>query len=267
MFMILFVLILAAVVWIALKPAWLPKPPENQVTESISKNANMASESVQSIGKSVVTKSGGWIEQIKTPFKKQAGLGPQLKTWAGQLGAEHLELSAWLSEFSDDAATQLGNDLSIFCSNQNLELAWLFAEKTDIELKAKLQNLVVLYCQALLIAVNAKPLASLQQWLAAPNLPRHHNFTKEFFTRLLGAGLVSVPGELLLASDEERERHAIQSIQTALVENRAATMALLNGILASEEPAKVVQPETAAKKIKNASEATLDFGQPELPRP
>ena len=257
MFMILFVLILAAVVWIALKPAWLPKPPENQVTESISKNANMASESVQSIGKSVVTKSGGWIEQIKTPFKKQAGLGPQLKTWAGQLGAEHLELSAWLTGFSDEAATQLCNDLGFFCNNQNLELAWLFAEKTDVELKAKLETLVVLYCQALMVAVNAKPLASWQHWLAAPNQPRHRSFTNELFSRLLGAGLVSVPGELMLASDEEREQHIIQSIQTAVAENRAASMELLNEIVASQEPVKTAQPETPAATANPADAVTV----------
>jgi hypothetical protein len=263
MLLILFVLVLAVVVWVTLKPTWLPKAPENKVTEAISKNAAKASESAKSLSSSVTEKSGGWLDRLKAPFKKKPDQAMQFRAWASQLDAEHSELSAWLSALSDEANAQLANELVVFCRNQNLELAWLFDEQTDIDLKNGLQDLVVFYCRALVKAVNAKPLATYQRWQAAPTLPENRSFTQDLYTRLVSAGLVSVPGELLLASEKERESHVIQAIQTAVVEHREAVMAIVSEMYAvAAEPVIAVKPEATVKKTKKSAATPVVSIQP-----
>ena len=257
MLLILFVLALAVVVWVTLKPTWLPTAPENKVTDAISKNAARASESAKSLSSSVTEKSGSWLDRLKVPFKKKPDQALQFKAWASQLDTEHAELSTWLSALSDEASAQLANELVVFCRNQNLELAWLFDEKTDVDLKSGLQELVVFYCRAIVKAANAKPLAAYQRWQAAPTLPENRSFTQDLYTRLVSSGLVSVPGELLLASEKERESHVIQAIQTAVVEHRAAVMTLVSEMYAvsAAEPVAAAKPEATVKKTKKTAAA------------
>ena len=258
MLLVLFTLILAAIVWIVLKPSWLPKPPENKVTDRIMKGADKATQATKNASSTVAEKTGGWFNWVKKPFKKQASLGNQLKTWAAGLDADHQELSAWLKGLSDQAADQLANDLSAFCRSQNLELSWLFDEKTAPELKNSLEEVLLLQTQSIFKAGQAQPLIAFHQWQAAPSKPENRAFTQKLFVQLVSAGLTSVPGDLLLASDKVRESHVLKAIQSALSENRAAVLGLLNEVHAAKEPiveivesTEAAQPEPAKKSKKS----------------
>ena len=179
-------------------------------------------------------------------------------------------MSAWLSGFSDEAASQLSNDLSTFCHNQNLELAWLFDEKTDSELRAGLQDLTLFYCQAIFKAVSAKPLADFQRWQFAPMQTENRALTQKLYKSLVAANMASAPSDLLLASEKERESHVIQSIQSALAENRAAVLAIVFEISAHEaaetKSAATESPEEAPaqKKGKKSTAPEVQTVVPEV---
>ena len=153
---------------------------------------------------------------------------------------------------SDEAASQLSDELAAFCQSQHLELAWLFDEKTEVELRTGLEELVILYSQAVFKGRSAQPLAALQRWQAAPLQPENRNFARQLYTRLVSAGLVSVPGDLLLASDQERTNHVTQAIQSMMVENRAAVLGLLGEIVVEEEPVQA-EPSKPQKKAKKSA--------------
>ena len=258
MLLVLFALILAAIIWVVLKPKWLPKPPENQVTDRIAKSANKASQATRNASSNVAEKTGGWFRWAKKPFKKPASLGNQLKTWATGLDLDHQELGAWLMGLSDEAANKLANELSAFCRSQNLELSWLFEEKTAPELKNSLEEVLLLQTQSIFKAGQAQPLIAFHQWQAAPSKPENRAFTQKLYAQLVSAGLTSVPGDLLLASDKVRESHVLKAIQSALSENRAAVLGLLNEVHAAKEPVieivestEAAQPEPAKKSKKS----------------
>lgn len=242
MLLILLVLLLIVLVWNVFKPRRPSRSPEKKARASETK------------------KTGGWFNRLKAPFQKKprqelAWLFDK-KTRPASLEnrpsePNRTELSAWLTGLSDAAATQLANDLAAFVGCYDLELNWSTDEKIISELRIDLEELVMLYSRAARQAGRLQALAALQHWQAAPLQPENRNFARQLFAGLVSAGLASAPGELLLASDKERESHVGQAIQSALVENRAAVLALLTEIFAAEEAVKTAQPKTRKKTKKS----------------
>ncbi|MBI4772033.1 MAG: hypothetical protein HY784_16860 [Chloroflexi bacterium] len=262
MLLILFVLILAVLAWITLKPVWLPPPPENQVTATLSKNASQVAAATKTVTGTVAGATGNWLNRLKSPFQTRSAAGKQLKAWAGEaelaqktalyksLSEEAAGLSTRLASLSDEQAARFANELAAFCRTQNMELAWLFDATVDVEMKTALEEIVMLYSLAVWKGSSAQPLAVLQSWQAAPHQKENRAFAQKLFARLVAAGLASAPGELLLASDKEREAHVVKAIRLAAAQNHAAVLALVVELLSDEnagKPGKTQSPKNTPK--------------------
>jgi hypothetical protein len=272
MLFILIALILAALVWIVIKPAWLPKPPENQVTTSISKNALTAADAAKSFKGTAVATSESWLNRVKGPFQKQSDMGKHLKAWANEadlakksalyksLPEEASGFAAWLANLSDTQAAHFANGLAAFCRSQNMELVWLFDAKAEPETKDALDGVVVLYSLAAWKGHMAQPLASFQAWQAAPQKGENRVFGHKLYIKLVEAGLLKPSAEMMLASEKERQAHIIQAIQGAAAQNRPAVLALVAEIYAEGETAarqKAHAPKKAKKQAAPVSQAPV----------
>ena len=265
---ILFVLVLAVLAWITLRPVWLPQPPENRVTTTFSKSASKAAAATKTATDAAGTTTGNWLNRLKSPFQKRAEPGAQLKAWASEvelakqaalyksLPEDVTGLIAWLAGLSSESASRLAGELTPFCHSQNLNLAWLFDPKADAELKTDLEEIVMLYSLAVWKGHRLQPLAAFQAWQAAPYQKENRAFTQQLYTRLVADGLASAPGELLLASDKAREAHAIQAIQAAAVENRAAVLKRVVELKGAGKPDEAPsRPAAAPSEIDQAAVA------------
>lgn len=244
MLLILLGLFLVFILWSAFKPRQRPKPPVKQVKRKAS----------------LAEKIRGWFTRSKSPAQKAprqelAWLFDK-NTWAVSLANNpsepgRTELSAWLTGLSDTASTQLADDLAAFFSHNDLELSGLSAKKDEVGLKAALEELILLYSQAAWQGHSLQPLVTWQRWLAGPLQAENRNLSRRLFARLVSVDLASAPGELMLAPDSECERHVVQSIKSARVENDAAVLALLSEFVRADESLKAVllsEPQKKAKK-------------------
>jgi hypothetical protein len=246
MLLILLGLFLVFILWSAIKPRRQPKPPVKQVKRQAS----------------LVEKIMGWFTRRKTPTQK----APRLelawlfdkKTWADSLENNpsepgRAELSVWLTGLSDAASTQLANDLAAFLSQMDLELSGLSSKNDEVGLKAALEELILLYSQAAWQGHNLQPLVTWQRWQAGPLQAENHNLSRRLFARLLSTGLATAPAELMLAPDIECERHVVQSIKSARVENDTAVLALLTEFVRADESLKALLSEPTKKTKKKSS--------------
>lgn len=249
MLLILFVLVLAILIWITFRPGGRGRQPANQFTSTISRNAARAAAAT----KTATGTTGKWFKRLKT----QSALGQQLKVWAsdahlGQetaldLPEEIAGLRDWLSRLSDDQADHWANELAAFCHSQNLKLAWLFDDKTDAELKAALSKMVIGHALAVWKGQSSQSLVTFQVWEAAPNKKENRVLTQQLYTRLVAAGLISTPGDLLLASDKERTTYAVRAIQAVAAENRPAVLAALAELNSEESVSQSGQVKSQPK--------------------
>ncbi len=266
MLIILLVLVLAWLVWIVLKPAWLPKPPENRVTTAIADGTSTTVSTAKTFGKTAAAKTGNWLSRAKSPFQKHYESGKQLKAWAAEaelakktaqdktLPEESVGLTTWLAGLSDEQAAHFANELAAFCRSQNLALAWLFDAKTSDEIKDILESVVILYSLAIWKGRKAQPIAAFHAWQTAPKKEENRIFARKLYIKIVEAGMANSPAEMFLASEKEREAHILKAIQDAANQNRAAVLALAAEAYATGETAHH-EKKTAVKKTRKPTDS------------
>jgi hypothetical protein len=187
----------------------------------------------------------GW-SQFMAVFIKPVLPGQNLFYWARdmarqsegwnarRLPAETISFVLWLNSLPQPQVDRFEQELDVFCRSLGLELAWFLdplawsgSSDPANALIPSIQDVVALYALSVQRGQSLQALVVLHNWQ-----PQDHELTGAIYTRLSEAGLVSTPGLLMWASEEQRYAHMTQSIQTASVQQRAGLLALLDELLA-----------------------------------
>lgn len=217
----------AMLVWVILRPAWLPKPPDNKATARIARGTEQVRRTAR-----------GWLGGLRRPLQKDRAATQTFKDWATQhlpgghaalypgRAEETADLKAWLGGLSEAQAEALAQAASDFCRALGFELAWLWDEKIDGPQKQAQAEAVLLYTLATWKGHETRTQAAYAAWLAAPEKKENRAFAQRLYVKLVDAGLADAPADLLLAPEGERQAHITSAIRSAAAEDNAAVVAL-----------------------------------------
>lgn len=167
--------------------------------------------------------------------------------------------AAWLGGLPDKELAQFTKQVVRFCASVNFNLAWLTDAQVsrEPELKRAVEDAVLLYSlttwRANNVQQDVKGFFAYQAWLAKPN--RHREFGQQLYAALVHGGAVTIPAELYLASEKERQAQAAASIRKAAEEDRVAFQAALRQVIGGGESTTAVAPAAAAPEPAPAAAA------------
>lgn len=154
---------------------------------------------------------------------------------------ENETLKQWLLALSPDAIRALTMQLNEFCSDLNCELSWLFENRleNDPEIERMLRDMVVSYCTACWHASQGytdfelfKVIDEVEQ---NPFSRKNRDMSTKLFANLVKEDLApSIPTELFMSSEKERQSHMSQAIHQAATSNRDAFKRVLRDVLSEE---------------------------------
>lgn len=215
MILLLAIVLIALAAWVVFKPTWLPKAPENRVTDSIAQGMDSASSVSSSL----------WDRVASLWRRGNKKLAQQFKVWASEavpakktqfyksLSEEAAEFSAWLETLSDQELNAFVQKVDSFCNRLDFELNWLVDPKLNNGLKQPLEETVILYSLTTWKAREAQALARYVAWQSAPDKKQNRDFAKQLYAKLMDRGLVSPSPNVLLASEKDRQAHMNQAIR------------------------------------------------------
>jgi hypothetical protein len=215
------------------------------------------------MSKEATAKAGQMYQGLRGQFKLRSdtrGLAKQFKQWVTEAALpkrtelySSLPTSAegfaiWLSGLSDKELEQFTHRVAQFCASLNFDLAWLTDAQVsrEPELRQAVEDAVLLYSLATWRANNVQQdvtsFLAYQAWLANPS--RHKALGQELHQLLIQRGLVTVPPEMYLASEQERLEQAAIAIRKVADEHPAAFRAALHRVTgaSSVEPAAAPAP-------------------------
>ena len=192
-----------------------------------------------------------WINQIRG---KQKNSPQQFQQWAK--GLEPLdtppvtELKNWLIALDQKEMQKLMKQIELFGSIFDFDIAWLLEQQLDnnVQLKQTLNEAVAFYClanfKANLVTDEIKAFVALQAWQKNPESKELREFSENLFAHLMEKGLLPpAPSNLYLASEEERQKHAVAVIREVAKQNPEGFNAVLKEVVAPDtEPAPAPQP-------------------------
>jgi hypothetical protein len=193
-------------------------------------------------------------EQAETPKEKKGFLTGWTKQLTGnkQAQAEHFQqwvsnnvkndqVKQWLLALSPEAIRALTNQLNEFCNDLNCDLSWLVENRlqNDPEIEKMVSNMVIAYCSACWQAAQGytdfelfKVIDEVEQH---PFSRKNRTISSKLFANLVKEELApSVPAELFMSDEKERQAHMTQAIQQAAANNRDAFKRVLRDVLAEE---------------------------------
>lgn len=98
-------------------------------------------------------------EKIKASvFPEQEDFAAPLKAWAQASLADEPALQEWLLSLPKEALQALGEKVSEFCREMNVELGWVIHPGSDVapQSKTNAESIVIDYCKICLKAVENK---------------------------------------------------------------------------------------------------------------
>ncbi|MDE3091922.1 MAG: hypothetical protein KGJ80_21325, partial [Chloroflexota bacterium] len=216
------------------------------------------------VSKQATSQAGQMYQGLRGQFKLRRDtrdLSKQFKQWVaeaalpkraelyGSLPTSAEGFGIWLSGLSDKELEQFTQRVAQFCASLNFDLAWLTEAQVsrEPELRQAVEDTVLLYSLAAWRANNVQQevttFLAYQEWLANPN--QHKTFGQELHQALIQRGLVTVPPDLYLASEQERVEQAAIAIRKVADEHPAAFRAALHRVTkgSNGEPAAAA-PET-----------------------
>jgi len=180
----------------------------------------------------------------------------KFQVWA-ENNIEDVELKAWLMGLSPEAASALAEQLADFCSNLGFELPWLLENSLDKDPEIEKEAIVVvtLYCQSCRNAAQSytdfELFKLLQKIEQAPFARQRQDLSRRLFAELVKREMApSVPAELFLASEKERQEHMTKAIQQATRADRELFKTVLREVMVAETSS------TTAESSKVQSEST-----------
>jgi hypothetical protein len=240
-------IVLALLVWLIMKPSWMPAPPENALTEKIVAQADRAGQV-----------SVNWYGRVKSWFQKPASLGVLLKNWSADPALPDaagftpnqmtslVEFRAWFVTLPQESADQLAEELDRFCRKQGVNIRWVLDDQGRGDMQAALAALVLFYGLAVRERTNALPAAAVREWEDAPLSRQNRRFGILLFTRLVETGVLTVPANMLFATEKERLAHMIAALKSAAAANREAVLAQSARVLEEMHAPKAPKAKKAA---------------------
>lgn len=265
MFLLLAALVVVALLWFVVKPAWAPKPPDTtEWTEKASKASKQATARASEASKQAGAKAGQMYQGLRGRFKFRSDtreLAKQFKQWVSEAAlAKRVDLyntlpasadgfTIWLGGLSDKDLELFTQKVTRFCATLNFDIAWLNDPQVrrEPELLQAVEDAVLLYSLAAWRANNVqqdvKSFLAYRAWLAKPN--QHKAFGQKLHQVLVESGWVTVPSELYLASEKERLAQAIAAIRKVADENPPALHVALRQVSANGESLPAPAPAPA----------------------
>jgi hypothetical protein len=165
----------------------------------------------------------------------------KFQTWADG-NIEDSDLKAWLTGLSPEAASALSAQLADFCVNLGFELDWLLEGNMnqDPEIKQESLAVVTAYCRACWNAAQSytdfELFRLLQEIEQEPFARKRRDLGRRLFGELVKREMAaSIPPELLLASEKERQEHMARAIQQAIEADRGKFKIVLKDVLEAEK--------------------------------
>jgi hypothetical protein len=203
-----------------------------------------AKEPVKETAREATSRVKRWLLKLGIGRRKKEA--QRFREWVASLPGVPKAFTTWLEGLSPQEAETFAQRVASFGSGLKVNLAWLLDEQmdNDPELKQEVEKAMALYCQAYWKAAVAQDdveaFATFQAWQEAPG--KHKELSQRLFARLAEDGLVSAPSELYLASEKERQAHAVQAIRDFAEKDRPA----FNAILKEELDSLRRGPDTSA---------------------
>jgi len=174
-----------------------------------------------------------------------SGLPEKLRVWSNTALTEDPTLKSWLNSLPDEALAGFTQHLGEFCNQLGFELAWLFDDQLDQqpELSHKLATVISDYSRACHTAVLVQPdiaiFKAYQAFTTSPYEKVNQELGKKIFTQLVERNLTpTIPANLFMATEHERQIYMVQAIrQAAEQEPVAFAQVLRNAIAALSAPA------------------------------
>jgi hypothetical protein len=195
----------------------------------------------------------------------------KFQAWAENNIAD-AELKAWLLGLSPEAASALAEQLADFCANLGFELPWLLENslKNDPEIEQEAISVVTAYCQSCKNAAQNNTdfelFKVLQKMENAPFARQHQDLSRQLFAELVKREMApSVPAELFLASEKERQEHMTKAIQQAAQTNRDQFKRVLREVMAAEATSTSATPEAAQAATEGADDKQADESSKKRP--
>ncbi len=229
---LLLILAVAILALLALKPAWRSRLPQVAVPKEIGAQAGRWQE-----------KSRGWFVEKRPFWKKKLSPGALLLAWATNEGlsstagfndaqsADLSELRRWISGLTPAEQETFAQECAAFCKVERIRLSWLLNEPERGDLQQALSGLVLFYGLAVRERAGARPSIVLRTWQDAPLAKSNRDFGKQLYARLVDAGLIAIPAQLLLAPEKERMAHQVGAIQDLIRKDRARLLPFVAEII------------------------------------
>jgi hypothetical protein len=172
-------------------------------------------------------------------FKRRPSAGARLLEWAqaadlpaaaGLTEAETAglaDLRAWLAALPPAELEALARQCASFGARRRVRLGWLLEKPGAGEMRKTLSRLALYYGLAARERAGAGPAVALRTWQSAPRARANREFGKQLYTRLVDAGLIAIPADLLLAPEKERLAHQVSAILGLAESDRAALLAVV----------------------------------------
>ncbi|MBI4785608.1 MAG: hypothetical protein HY782_00975 [Chloroflexi bacterium] len=231
------------------QPAWLPKfsrqQTANRMTQATSKVIETAKETVEKAGE-------------RFPLRRRPELAGRFKEWLSQaelerrttvyksLPADAAEFTAWLQGLGDKDLGDFTQELGGFCQSQGFDLAWLVDAQVPGEIKRLVEETVGLYCLAAWKSHGLSPYATYRAWRSDPGNDKHLAFAQRLYSRLVAAGLVTPPPDLLYAPEQERQAYVAKAMEAAAAQDLRTFVSLLKDAAAEAKAEETLAMATTA---------------------
>ncbi len=169
------------------------------------------------------------------------------------LNAPH-DFSAWLNGLNNRDLDTLMRQVAEACTRANVNLNWLLDNRAQGEMQNALQDTVLLAAFAMYRAHALEPFARLEAYRHNPNARGNRKFGQQVFAKLVDSSSVTIPANLMLASEKERRTFAHNAIEQAAQENQDALIDVVREVVWNTKDAKGAVNGTASKPAKGNGE-------------
>ncbi|HZQ06094.1 MAG TPA: hypothetical protein VFD70_05900 [Anaerolineae bacterium] len=247
----LWLILLAILVWLILQPTWLPKVPDfrGMTNRAIERSQARTNETFSKlIGRSprlrrdrpLSTKLQEWITARTTSTENEI---------YDKMPARTQGMNAWLATLSDKEMRVFTDKVARFTASLGLDLEWLLDNKVNAypALKQAIEEAVFLYSISAWRAYNVqrdvKAFRAYQAWVENPS--RNRALEQKLYSELVQQGLAPTAPDLYLASESERNAEAIRAIKEVAETRPEVVTAIVRDWVTPQEPVKmeaVAQP-------------------------
>jgi hypothetical protein len=175
---------------------------------------------------------------------------------SGESGGTLTNFSAWLNGLPDKELDKVVSEVDDDCRHAQIELDWLLDGRAKGEMRTALQDTVLLSAMTVWRGRTVEPFVRLEDYLAKPNARHNRKFGQDVFARLVNAGRIVIPAELLVGAENERHKFAFESISNLAQQDQDAVIAVVRETLGDTTTASTqttAPPPAETKTIPSAT--------------